>query len=101
MAHFLYIIHSEAAKRYYVGESVDPHIRVQQHNAHAFKGSATTMASDWLLKVVIPCEDRAHARALEKWVKSQKSTAIIKRLINEQQYREYQVARFRKPPSGA
>ncbi|MGB3869961.1 MAG: GIY-YIG nuclease family protein [Flavobacteriales bacterium] len=95
MPHFLYILHSKTANRFYIGESVDANIRTQQHNDHLFPGSATAIATDWSIQLVVACDDRAHARALERWIKSQKSIAVIKRLIQEDQYREYQLQRFR------
>ena len=97
MAHFLYILYSTKADRYYVGESVDPVERSGQHNQHLYKSSATAIATDWAVQVSVSCDDRSHARRIEKWTKSQKSRATIKKMIQEEAYREYQVGRFRNP----
>ncbi|MBK9421931.1 MAG: GIY-YIG nuclease family protein [Flavobacteriales bacterium] len=96
MVHYLYILYSNKVDRYYVGESVDPVDRSIQHNEHLYTGSATSIANDWILQIAVICVDRSHARRLEKWIKSQKSRTTIKRMIEEDQYRNYQVDRFRE-----
>ncbi|MGV9013662.1 MAG: GIY-YIG nuclease family protein [Flavobacteriales bacterium] len=96
MAHYLYILHSDKGDRYYVGESVDPFDRSLQHNEHLYTGSATAIANDWILQIAVACVDRAHARRIEKWIKSQKSMTTIKRKIEEDQYRNYQVERCKE-----
>ncbi len=40
------------------------------------------------------CADRNHARRLEGWIKSQKSRGVTNRLVREEDYRNYQIARF-------
>jgi putative endonuclease len=93
--HGLYILYSAALDRYYVGESHDPEGRLLEHRNHRFPGAATSKAVDWVLLIVIPCSDRAHARRLERWIKGQKSRNTIQRLLNEPSYRDFQLQRFR------
>jgi len=94
MAHVVYILYSAQLDRYYVGDSDDPHRRLEEHRTHFYKGSATAKASDWILLQVIHCLDRAHARRLEGWIKAQKSRSVINRLLDDAGYRDYQVQRF-------
>jgi putative endonuclease len=92
--HFVYIIHSPLLDRYYIGESVDADQRVREHNEHTYPEASTRVARDWSLMCTMACADRAHARRLEAWIKSQKSRSVIRRLISEPPYREYQIERF-------
>ncbi|MEX1132592.1 MAG: GIY-YIG nuclease family protein [Flavobacteriales bacterium] len=94
MAHFVYILYSAKLDRYYVGESEDPQRRLLEHLDHKYKGAATGKASDWSIRLIIPCNDRSHARKLELWIKAQKSRIIVERILNDEQYRIYQVQRF-------
>ncbi len=96
MGHWVYVIYSGKLDRYYVGESEDPVERLRQHRDGLYKGSATSKATDWESMLEMPCADRSHARRLEGWIKSQKSRAVIRRLIEEEDYRNYQVERFRQ-----
>ncbi len=95
MSHWVYVLYSGKLDRYYVGESEDPALRLLQHRRGLFKGSATSKAGDWELVLLMACADRSHARRLEGWIKSQKSRPVIRRLIEEEDYRNYQVERFR------
>ncbi len=87
MSHYVYIIYSADADRYYVGESEDPAMRVQLHNSHFFKGSSTADMKDWKVVCIMECTDRSHARSLERWIKKQKSRRTIELLVTDPKYR--------------
>ena len=86
--HYVYIIHSKTLGRYYVGESVNPHNRVLEHNSGKYHKSSTKAAIDWEVKVVFSCENRLNALRVEEYIKSMKSSKFLLRLIENNQFRE-------------
>ncbi len=83
MAHWVYILYSKQLDRYYVGETENVDVRVEQHNMHLFRGSFTKQASDRVLCTTIACRDRAHARAVEAFIKARKRRAFIERVMSD------------------
>ena len=81
--HYVYVIYSLSADRYYIGETVDIQVRIHQHNTHFFKGAFTTIASDWKLAVLFTCSDRPAALKVEKHLKQMKSKQYLTRLHND------------------
>ena len=75
--HFLYIIYSEKADRYYIGECVNVEERLEEHRNHKYVGAYTTRAKDWILKLSVECRDRIHARKLEDYLKKKKSRRYL------------------------
>jgi putative endonuclease len=84
---FVYIIHSPALDRYYIGETSDVQQRLLQHRSAFFKASFTTRASDWELVLSIPCADRSVARKLEAFLKRQRNRDFFRQFINDDPYR--------------
>jgi putative endonuclease len=78
--HYCYIIFSQSLDRYYVGESKDVKVRLEQHNSGFFKAAFTKQARDWSLFIIIPCTDISIARKLEKLIKRRKSRKFIEHL---------------------
>ena len=83
MAHFLYIIRSEKADSYYIGETINVIDRLAQHNSGFFKGSFTKQADDWTLLKSIEFKNISNARNAEKFIKKMKSRKFIEQLIIE------------------
>ena len=94
MAHYVYIIKSEAADKFYIGESEDPETRVKQHNSGHFKGGSTSMSRDWKLYLSISCGNRIVARRIEKHIKSMKSTKYIRNLFQYNEMVEKLIAKY-------
>ncbi len=69
-----------------MGESVDPRERLVQHNSGYFKGSSTSLTSDWQLKKVIELKDIVDARKIERYIKSMKSRRFIVALIEDDSF---------------
>ena len=86
MTHFLYIIYSESANRFYTGETQNPTQRLLQHNSNYFQSSFTKIATDWELKLIYKCENRLDALYLENFIKKMKSKKFIIKLINSPPY---------------
>jgi putative endonuclease len=86
--HFVYIIYSATTDKYYVGETVDIDLRLQQHHQSFFKGASTTFAKDWELKLLIKLKDRLEARKIESYIKAMKSKKFIEQLIRDSDFYE-------------
>ena len=81
--HFIYIIYTNAFDKFYVGESIDPIIRVSQHNDGFYKGSSTFYTKDWELKLVLSVRSKEHAIKIERYIKSMKSKAFLIKLVSD------------------
>jgi len=82
--HYLYIIYSSSLNKYYVGETPNIDIRLQQHNNHYFKTNFTRSAGDWTLKLSYKCDNKKQAVFLEKFTKRMKSKVFIEKIIRNQ-----------------
>ncbi|MCE1201429.1 MAG: GIY-YIG nuclease family protein [Bacteroidia bacterium] len=78
--HFVYILYSESADKYYVGETEDVVRRFSEHNQSERK-QFTSPYRPWILKAVFVCEDRFKARKAEDFIKKQKSRRFIQKII--------------------
>ena len=80
--YYIYILYSESSDLYYVGYSNDPHRRLSEHNnkpLHAF----TAKHRPWILKATFICgENEGETIKLERFIKKQKSRAMIEKLID-------------------
>lgn len=79
--HFVYIIYSESANQYYIGESSDPALRLNQHNIAFFKGSFTSKNNDWRILLKIPFKNAGNAKRAEFFIKKMKSRKFLEKLI--------------------
>ena len=85
--HFVYIIFSLQANRFYVGESAFPDGRLIEHNTGKYSGASTKMSSDWECKLLIKCKNRSEALIVERYIKKMKSRQFINSLINDSEFR--------------
>jgi len=76
----VYIIFSKQLGKYYVGETFDIDLRVNQHNSGYFDGSFTSVVNDWELFLVIECKSRVQSRKIESHIKRMKSKKYIENL---------------------
>ena len=81
--HFLYIVHSKTIDRYYVGETTDLAIRLEQHNQHHFKKNFTKAAKDWKVALSKICRSKEDAIYLERFIKRMKSKKFIQKVIDD------------------
>jgi putative endonuclease len=81
--HFVYIIFSPSKNRYYVGQTKDLEKRISHHKVGSFKGSFTSGANDWELKLTLPFNDSKKALMAERFIKSMKSKTFILKLIGD------------------
>jgi putative endonuclease len=77
MPHFVYILYSPGKNRFYIGESVDPLERLNQHNRGFYFGASTKISTDWVLFWSLQCQSKSQALRIE---------SHIKRMRNRQYY---------------
>ncbi|HRZ43421.1 MAG TPA: GIY-YIG nuclease family protein [Bacteroidales bacterium] len=79
---YIYILFSEKAGKYYVGQSKNPFNRLEQHNDPK-NLTFTSKFADWKLKAVFSAsESKRSVASLEKYIKKQKSKLLIEKLID-------------------
>ena len=83
--------------KYYVGYSKDPWLRLIQHNANS-KEKYTGRAKDWALAAVFNVKDELIAVRLERFIKKQKSRALIVKLCQEEFVPEGELAQLVRVP---
>ena len=79
--HFVYIIYSKEANKYYVGETDNIELRLSKHNNHLYPDSFTKIAEDWKVVLLFNCVSRAQAIRLEQFIKKMKSKVFIQKVI--------------------
>lgn len=80
--HYIYILYSRTANRYYVGHSVNPWTRLEQHLTNS-GDKYTGSYKDWELKGVFEASPtRGEADKMEKFIKRQKSRVFIERILD-------------------
>ncbi len=84
--HFVYILYSTITDKFYVGESVNPTERTQQHNTKFYKTASTSFTADWALLLTIPLYTRQEAISVEKYIKSMKSKRFLQNLTTNKQF---------------
>jgi putative endonuclease len=85
--HYCYIIYSQSANRFYVGETNNFLRRLEENNSHFFKSSFSSVANDWVEYLIFELPDITAARALEKHIKKMKSRKFIERLKTDIEFR--------------
>jgi putative endonuclease len=88
MHHFVYILYSASADRYYVGQSEDPEARLHYHNNPLENRKFTAKGRPWIIKLSVALDSKAHAMALETFLKRMKSRQFIEKFIHDLQLRE-------------
>jgi len=80
---YVYILYSQSADKFYVGQTPDVEKRLMEHNNPLEKSKFTAKFIPWEIAVFFPVSDsRADAMKIEKFIKSQKSKKFIIKLID-------------------
>ena len=74
---YVYIIYSEKADKFYIGQTMDLEERLQQHNSGVFEKCSTKIANDWEIFHLISCKSRKLAIMIEKHIKKMRSRKYI------------------------
>ncbi|MBZ4189278.1 GIY-YIG nuclease family protein [Niabella beijingensis] len=86
--HFVYILYSPACDRFYIGETVCPEQRLQQHNTGFYATSSTAFTSDWKIVLTLKVPLRVEALRIEQYIKSMKSKNFLRKLIAQDLFLE-------------
>jgi putative endonuclease len=81
--HYLYIIYSRSADKYYVGVTGNVKQRLDQHN-NSERDTFTSKYRPWELLAVYSCKDMSTARTIESFIKRQKSRNLLRRLASNE-----------------
>jgi putative endonuclease len=81
MSHFIYILHSSKLDRYYVGQSADVDVRLTYHNNPIEARKYTRKGIPWTLVFKLKCSSKAHAMAVERFLKRMKSRRFTEDFI--------------------
>ena len=95
MRHYCYIIYSKSLNRFYIGETSDFEQRLSFHNLGFSR--FTSKAKDWELFLLIECRDEVMASAIEKHIKSMKSSKYIRNLVKHPEIVTKLKVRFSSP----
>ncbi|NJN76966.1 MAG: GIY-YIG nuclease family protein [Saprospiraceae bacterium] len=88
--HFVYILHSKKLKRYYIGETYDVELRLNQHNEGFYnKNNYTKKGQPWELIFQLKCNTKEQAQKIEKHIKKMKSKKYL------QNFMEYKEIRYK------
>ena len=79
MEHSVYVLHSPRYDKYYVGQSSDPHRRLNYHNT--IEKGFTARYRPWELVYKRRCKTASESRELERKIKSWKSKVRIRELV--------------------
>jgi len=90
--HFVYILHSPKYDKYYIGQTPDLETRLLFHNKLS-KTSFTSKYRPWILVASLKVPSRGMAMKIEKYLKK-KSRTFVKRLINEEELKNWIIEKF-------
>ena len=82
--HYVYILHSQSADKYYIGSSSNPEGRLLAHNHPSNKGF-TKRYQPWDLVFKKQCQTKAEAEAAERKIKAYKSRKMIEQILRSAQ----------------
>ncbi len=77
--YWVYILRSDSADRYYVGQTDNLENRINAHRSG--RGKYTRIASDWHVIFRKEYETRTQAQKVENFIKRQKSRVFIEKII--------------------
>ena len=81
MSHFVYIIYSESADKYYIGETCNVKERIHQHNSGFYDFSFSKQTNDWQLFWSLDCNSRSQALKIEKHIKRMRNRKFYENLV--------------------
>ena len=94
MAHFVYIIYSETANRFYIGETCEVVERINQHNTGFYGSAFSKQASDWELFWSLECQSRNQALRIEKHIKEMRNRKFYENLYRYPEIAQKLLIRF-------
>ena len=78
---YVYVIYNNSANKYYVGQTENIILRLQQHNNHTFKSYTSKFPGEWELIHQESVATRSEALKRERGLKSGSGREYIKTII--------------------
>jgi putative endonuclease len=85
MPHYIYILYSEIANRYYIGSTANPEERILRHNAGA--NPSTKKGRPWKIVYTEIFTNKSEALKREIYLKRMKSRVFLEDLIRSKDLR--------------
>ena len=82
MAHYIYILKSKTADKYYIGSSENPERRLEFHNT--IEKGFTARDRPWEIVFTQEFTSKTDTMKVERKIKSWKSRKMIERVINRE-----------------
>ena len=70
---YVYFIYSESLDTFYIGQTLDPDQRLEEHNTGFFENTFTCKTDGWKLFYTIECQSRNQAILIERHIKKMRS----------------------------
>lgn len=80
MAHYVYILFSKTANKFYIGETPNLVDRLEIHNSSQLNTNSTKSAIPWEIYLTIQTIDKVVARKIEIHIKKMKSKIYLQNL---------------------
>jgi len=77
----IYVIYNAVADKYYVGQTLNVDVRLEQHNNHTFKSYTSRFPGEWKLIYEESVATRSEALKREKGLKTGRGREYIKTII--------------------
>jgi putative endonuclease len=92
--HFVYILYSPSLDKYYVGETEDIELRINQHKSNFYKNSYTSKSDDWILKKTIQVNNKSIALQIEKHIKRKGNKEYKEKVIDDDGLVQYLINKY-------
>jgi putative endonuclease len=90
----VYIIYNQSAKKYYVGQTINLEIRLEQHNDHTFKSYTSRFPGEWKLIHEESVATRSEALSREKGFKTGRGREYKNQLFRRSSMVEQEAVNF-------
>ncbi len=91
---FVYVLYLAFIDRFYIGQTLNPEVRFEEHLQHAKPEAFTTRAEDWIIYYRLECKIRQQAILIERHIKHMKSRKYLKNLVEKPEIAEKLLERF-------
>ena len=78
--YYVYVLYSAAIDSYYIGQTINVDLRLNEHLHHVMDLAHTKRANDWTVFHLIECENRHQAILIEQHLKRMKSRTYLENL---------------------
>jgi putative endonuclease len=80
--------------KYYVGETEDIELRINQHKINLYKNSYTSKSDDWILKKSIQVNNKSIALQIEKHIKRKGNKEYKEKVIDDDGLVQYLINKY-------